>query len=374
MVISRRSAGRRLRVLAAVAVTALSLVLAACSAHGSSSSSGTGSANVAAAGAGCKSSKGGLIGASFYTQQVARFVFEEKLMRELAAKNCDRFISNFSNGNLQTQISQIQSMMQRGIKVLILNQIDAKAFAPVVEQAHAQGIKVIAYDTDVIGAKADYLVERNNYDMGRIEAQSVLDHLPAGRVAKVAIIRGDPATPAEVDMGRAYDQMLLHNPKIDVVYDVETPNWDQATAQREAEAALQKDPSIDAFAVMWDNGAQAVVQALKSAGKKPGTVWITGSDASKPSLSYIAQGWQGESTWTAVDRQAINAETIAHDYATGHAPPKPDATTAAGVPVLYSPLTAVTKANLCAFITKIAPAGWVTQAQVFGSGQASSCG
>src|SRR5438128_2863768 len=131
MVISRRS-GRRLRVLAAAAVTALSLVLAACSAHGSSSSSSTGSANVAAAGC---TSKGGLIGASFYTQQVARFIFEEKLMRELAAKNCDRFISNFSNGNLQTQISQIQSMMQRGIKVLILNQIDAKAFAPIVAQA-----------------------------------------------------------------------------------------------------------------------------------------------------------------------------------------------------------------------------------------------
>jgi D-xylose transport system substrate-binding protein len=377
MVISRRSARRRSRVLAAVAVIAMSSVLAACSAlkAGSSSSTGsTGSANAAAAGAGCKSSKGDLIGASFYTQQVARFIFEEKLMRQLAAKNCDRYISNFSNGNLQTQISQIQSMMQRGIKVLILNQIDAKAFAPIVEQAHAQGIKVIAYDTDVIGANADYLVERNNYDMGRIEAQSVLDHLPAGRVAKVAIIRGDPATPAEVDMGRAYDQLLLHNPKIDVVYNVETPNWDQATAQREAEAALQKDPNIDAFAVMWDNGAQAVVQALKSAGKKPGTVWVTGSDASTPSLAYIAQGWQGESTWTAVDRQAINAETIAHDYATGQAPPKPDAKTAAGVPILYSPLTAITKTNLCAFIKTIAPAGWVTSAQVFGSGQANSCG
>jgi D-xylose transport system substrate-binding protein len=255
-----------------------------------------------------------------------------------------------------------------------LNQIDAKAFAPIVAQAHQQGIKVVAYDTDVIGANADYPVERNNYDMGKIEAQSVLDHLPKGRVAKVAIIRGDPATPAEVDMGRAYDELLLNQPNIKVVYDVKTPGWDQATAQKEAEAALQTDPNIDAFAVMWDNGAQAIVQALKSAGKKPGSVWVTGSDASTPSLTYIAQGWQGESTWTAVDQQATNAMNAAHAFVTGQAPPKPDAKTSAGVPVLYSPLTAITKTNLCAFITKISPSGWVTQQQVFGTGNAQTCG
>lgn len=317
--------------------------------------------------------QGQLIGISLYSQQVARFNFEEKLMRETAEKNGDKVISNFANGNLETQISQIQSMMQRGIKVLILNQINSKAFAPVVEQARRQGIKVIAYDEDVAGAQVDFVVQRDNVEMAKVQAQSVLDRLPTGRVGKVAIVRGDPSTPAMVQMSESYDKMVLNNPQIDVVYDTTTPGWDQAAAQRSAEAALQKDPNIDAFLVMWDNGAQAVAQAVKSAGKAPNSVWSTGSDGSPASLAYIAQGWQGQSTWTAVDKQAINAMNIAHALAKGEEPPASDAETESGVPILHTPLSSITKNNLCEFVTKTAPEGWVTQDQVFGVG-AKTCG
>ena len=214
-------------------------------------------------------------------------------MKEVAEQNGDAVISNFSNNSLETQISQIQSMMQRGIKVLILNQINSKAFAPIVNQAHQQGIKVIAYDEDVAGANVDYLISRDNVEMGKVQAQSMLDRLPTDRVAKVAIIGGDPATLRQVAMSQSYDSMVLNNPKINIVYDNTTPGWDQAAAQRNAEAALQKDPNIDAFLVMWDNGAQAVAQAVKAAGKQPGTVWSTGSDASQASLGVHRPGLAG---------------------------------------------------------------------------------
>src|SRR5207237_5351582 len=150
-------------------------------------------------------------------------------------------------------------------------------------------------------------------------------------------------TPDKGLMIQSYDNMILNNPKIDVVYDQTTPGWDQAAAQRDAEAALQKNPDIDAFLVMWDNGAQAVAQAVKAAGKKAGTVWSTGSDGSQASLAYIAQGWQGQTTWTAVDQQARNAMNIAHAFASGSQPPTPDAKTPSGVPVLHTPLSSVTK-------------------------------
>src|SRR5438128_2407850 len=113
----RNSRPRRYGATVAAGLAAMALVLTACDAPTT---------------AGSGESKGQLIGASLYTQQVARFNFEEKLMRETAAKNGDQFISNFANGNLETQISQLQSLMQRGIKVLILNQINSKAFAPIV--------------------------------------------------------------------------------------------------------------------------------------------------------------------------------------------------------------------------------------------------
>ena len=91
--------------------------------------------------------------------------------------------------------------------------------------------------------------------------------------------------------------------------------------QRNAEAALQKYPKINAFAVMWDDAAQAVVQALKSAGKKPGEVFVSGLDAATPSLAYIAQGWQSQTIWTPIDRMAKEAANLAHALGSGSGVP-----------------------------------------------------
>ncbi len=364
---SSQSADRWLRAGLVAVVGAAALALAACSSSSGSGSSGT------PAPSGSESSKCGKIGLSLVSQQVARFVFEEQKIKEVAKANCDEVISNFSNNNLQTQISQIQSMMQRGIKVLILNANDAKAFTPLIKQAQQQGIKVIAYDNDV-DAKADYVITRNNVAMGEQQAQSLLDHLPTDRAAKVAIIRGDPATPAEGEMGQSYDKLMKNNPKVNVVYDVTTPGWDQATAQKEAEAALQKEPNLDAFLCMWDNCAQAVAQAMKSAGKPAGAVFSTGSDASPASLTYIAQGWQGQTTWTAYDAMAKDAADIAHSFIAGTETPKQDSTSASGAPVINPPLFSVTKDTLCEYIDKYMPPGWTTTDKVFSGGAVNNCG
>ena len=141
--------------------------------------------------------------------------------------------------------------------------------------------------------------------------------MPSG---EYAIIRGDESTLAAVDMGRAYDELLHGQDGIDIVYDTLTPSWDTAAAQREAEAALQRSPDIDAFVVMWDNGAQAVVQALKSAGMEPGDVYVSGTDASPVSLGFIDQGWQSQTVWTPIDQMATNAADIAHALGTGVEP------------------------------------------------------
>ena len=293
---------------------------------------------------------------------------EQKILAAQAKANGDEVIFQFSNESAATQKNQVESMIQRKVKVLIMAAIDAQAASSLVKEAQSQGIKVNTYDRGVTSATPDYHVSRNNYDMGTIQAQSALAAVPCG---KYAIIRGDQSTLAQVDMSKAYDELVKGKSCVNIVYDTLTPGWDTATAQREAEAALQKSPDIKAFLVMWDNGAQAVVQALKSAGKQPGQVWVTGSDASTPSLAYIAQGWQSQTTWTPIDQMATDAANIAHALGTGKGVPPPNATVN-GVPTDYVKLTSVTKKNLCDFITKIAPKGWVSEEQVFGA-KAGSC-
>lgn len=56
----------------------------------------------------------------------------------------------------------------------------------------------------------------------------------------------------------------------ETVHDAFVPGWETAGAKREAGAALQANPHLDAFLVMWDTGAQAGIQVLKSPDPEPG--------------------------------------------------------------------------------------------------------
>jgi D-xylose transport system substrate-binding protein len=309
-------------------------------------------------------SAGVLIGVIFPTEQHARVPFETKILKETAASNGDEVIVQFSNESAATQKNQVEAMIERGVNVLILEAIDADAANALVDQAHAAGIKVITYDRGVTKSKVDFHISRDNYEMGTLQAQSALKAAPCG---KYAIIRGDKATIAQIDMSQAYDKLVKGKECVKVVHDVFVPGWETATAQREAEAALQANPDINVFLIMWDTGAQAVVQALKSSGVAPGTVWVTGSDATTPSLAYISQGWQGQTTWTPIDQMAKDAANLAHDLGAG-VEPRIKGVMVDGVPNDYPKLTSVTKDNLCEYINKIAPAGWVNTDDVFGAG------
>lgn len=312
---------------------------------------------------------GVLIGVAFPTQNQSRWATEEKILSARAAANGDRVIVQYANESAATQKNQVETLLQRGVQVLILTAIDPAAAGDLVRQAQAQGVKVISYDRFVTGAKPDLNVGRDFVKVGELQADAALAFAPSG---DYAMIRGDQSTLAQIEMSRAYDAKLKGRAGINIVHDSMIPGWETAAAQRQAEAALQRSPNIKAFVVQWDNGAQAVVQAVKSAGLKPNTVFVSGNDASTPSLTYIAQGWQTLSVWAPIDQMAETAATAAHALGTSKTPPKANAEVA-GVPTVYVPLIPVTKANLCEFITRIAPKGWVTPREVFGSAP-SPCG
>lgn len=308
---------------------------------------------------------GVFIGVIFPSQNQVRWAWEQRFFAEEAAANGDKVIFQFANENVATQKTQVESFIERGVKVIVMAAIDANAGNELVNEAHSQGVKVVTYDRGVSTAKVDYHISRSNYEAGKLQAEAALASVPAG---DYAIIRGDAATIAQVDMSRAYNELLKNKPSVNIVYDALTPGWDSAVVQRNAEAALQKAPDIKAFAVMWDDAAQAVVQALKSAGRKPGDVFVSGLDSATPSLAYIAQGWQTQTIWTPIDEMARSAADVAHALGTGKELPAPSEVVD-GVPHKYVKLVSITKDNLCEFITKIAPSGWVSQDDVFGKGK-----
>ena len=78
-----------------------------------------------------------------------------------------------------------QSMIGEGVKVLIIDSIDATSGAAVEKQASQAGIKVIDYDRVNLGGTAQYYVAFDSTDVGKLMGQTLVDCLSADGVSQL---------------------------------------------------------------------------------------------------------------------------------------------------------------------------------------------
>src|SRR3954466_14068168 len=133
--------------------------------------------------AGSARAEGLLIGVVFPSQNQVRWAWEQKFFAAQAKANGDEVIFQFSKESVATQKNQVESLIQRGVNVLVMAAIDANAGNELVREARAEGIKVITYDRGVSTATPDYHISRNNYDAGKLQAEAALAFVPSGDYA-----------------------------------------------------------------------------------------------------------------------------------------------------------------------------------------------
>ncbi|MEK8106962.1 substrate-binding domain-containing protein [Micromonospora sp. M12] len=78
------------------------------------------------------------------------------------------------------QQAQITAMVTKGAKVIVIGATDAAQLATQVAAAHAQGVKVIAYDRLIKNTPdLDYYVAFDNFKVGQLQGQALLDGMKA---------------------------------------------------------------------------------------------------------------------------------------------------------------------------------------------------
>lgn len=355
------------RVAVAAAAALFLFALAGCSGGGSG-----GGASSGGGGGGGKAAEGITIGVAMKTQLQRRWTFDFAAMQAEAAKLGVKVKVQWANDDAAKQSQQIENLLSQGVDALIITPVDDKAAAASVTQAKSEGVPVIAYDIGVQGVPVDYFVIRDNPQVGVLQAQAALKMAPGG---KYALIEGDPANDVAQAIHTAH-KATLKGKAPQVVYDQFTKNWDPEKALSEAENILSSNnDKVTAFLTANDGMATGVVQALKGR-KLNGKVFVSGLDADPANLRLIAAGDQTMSVWTQIDQQGKIAMDVAVKLAKKEAV-KPETTIDNGsskpIPARVAPVVAVTKDNLCDFINKIAPKGWVTAKDVFGAKAATAC-
>ena len=213
--------------------------------------------------------------------------------------------ANLSN---EQQLTDIDTMISKGAKVLIVLAQDTKAVLPAIQKANDAGIPVIAYDRLIEDPSALYITF-DNVGVGKAEAAAILAKVPEGNYV---LIKGDPGDPnASTFLPQGWDEAGLKAAvdagKIKILNGPDgtfTDAWKTETAQKNMEAIIDKavadDTPIDAILAENDSTALGVVGALtaKSYGFPP----LSGQDGDAANLNNVALGKQYVDVWKNAER------------------------------------------------------------------------
>jgi D-xylose transport system substrate-binding protein len=220
------------------------------------------------------------------------------------------------------QQAQAEAALANGAKVLVVTAIDQKGAAVIVNNAHKQGVPVIAYDRLIRNAPVDYYVSVDGIKIGELQGAWMVDNTKDG--ARIAVVNGSPIDDNAHLFAKGYMsklQPLFAKGSRKEVSDVWTPLWDPSKAQGEMEQILTKNNNgVDAVLSANDGMAGGVIAALQSqqlAGKVP----VTGLDGTLNGLQLILQGKQSMTVWRSLKDQAGKAAEIAASLLKNQKPP-----------------------------------------------------
>jgi ribose transport system substrate-binding protein len=178
------------------------------------------------------------------------------------------------------QASDIEDLLSKNISVLIVNPVDSDAVAPAVEDAIAQGVKVIAVDRGVNGVEIDCSIASDNVSGAKMATEYLVTLVGEG--AKVAELEGVPGASATIDRGEGFH--LVADEQLDVV-SKQTANFNRSEGMTVMENMLQANADIQGVFAHNDEMALGALEAIS--GKE---IVVVGFDATDDAVAAIKEG------------------------------------------------------------------------------------
>jgi len=348
-----RSNPRRVVAIAGVA-TALVTGLAACGNSNSGGSSGSTKAT---------NTKVGILLPD--TASSPRWVSADpnELSKQCIAYKLTCYVDN-ANGSATTQQAQAQALINAGVGVLLITDLDPGSGKAIQSLAQQHNVVTIDYDRLTSGGSASYYVSYDNVKVGEDQGTALTqcEQVKGKSAVNYVEIDGAPTDNNATLFKQGYESVLSKTAGWKKLAD-QTGNWDAATAQTVFTTMLGQHHDINAVMVANDTMAQSVINVLKSQ-NLAGKVAVSGQDATAGGLDNVMAGTQCFSIYKPVAGEADVAIKLASQILAGQKPTAPaqtkDPVSGREVPSYLANPTVITKANVALPVTD----GYVTYAAV----------
>jgi putative multiple sugar transport system substrate-binding protein len=351
---------RKKLLIGLTAVTLVGLALSGCSSRGSGSDSTSGSDQV---------KKGDTIGVALPAKTSQNWVLAKAAF--VAALDKAGFKADVqyaaATNTVPDQQNQIQSMVTKGDKVIIIAAQDGSQLGTQTAQAKKAGATVIAWDRNILNTKnVDYYVAFNNYKVGQLQANALLEGMKKKKADGPYNIEIFAGSSTDANATVFYNgAMSVLKPLIDsgklvvpsgqtTFKQVNTQDWLAQNAQTRMTNILTSTyaggKALDGVLSPNDTLGRAIITATQQAGI-PVPI-VTGQDSETASIPLIMNGTQYSTIYKNTDEEAQAAVKLVSALAAGKTPSgvvKDDKTNAGNgvITVPYVPLTPilVTKEN-----------------------------
>jgi len=113
-----------------------------------------------------------IVGVSFQNMDNPYFITMNKAAQEEADLIGAKLIVTDANSDVSKQTSDVEDMIQKGVKILLLNPTDSKGIETAVNEAKKAGITVVTIDAQANGP-VDSFVGSKNYDAGLMAGEQI---------------------------------------------------------------------------------------------------------------------------------------------------------------------------------------------------------
>ncbi|QOF70376.1 sugar-binding protein [Aminobacter sp. SR38] len=254
----------------------------------------------------------GTIGIAMPTKSSLRWINDGDALKAALEAKGYTIDMQYAEDDIPNQLAQIENMVTKDAKALIIASIDGTTLSAVLQQAADKGVKVIAYDRLIRDSgNVDYYTTFDNFKVGVLQADSLLKGLGYPDKPGPFNIELFGGSPDDNNAFFFYDgAMSVLQPLIDKgtlvvksgqmgMEKVGTLRWDAAVAQARMDNILSANYSdgsrVDAVLAPYDGLSRGIISSLRGVGygtaDQPWPV-ISGQDAEVPSVKAMIAGEQ----------------------------------------------------------------------------------
>lgn len=214
------------------------------------------------------------------------------------------------NGVYNTEIANIESLIQQRPDVMIVSSLSGTAVYPAYEKINQAGIPLVINNSGVPDDRAARLkytsfISPDDWYNGLILAQYLVEQL--GGKGKIIIIDGVLESSNRQERLGGFMEIIKKYPEIEIVGQ-QSGDWIRQSAREAAENLLEVNAEIDGIYAMNDDMAMGVLDVLRAMGREGEIKCMVSVDGQEDLLHEMKKGCAAKATvyWESRMKDTVN--------------------------------------------------------------------